>query len=44
LAQFEGKAIRAGGVTYQFATDPKILDEFARAGLIAVEGLYRAIA
>jgi hypothetical protein len=26
LAQFQGKALRAGGVTYPFVTEPSILD------------------
>jgi hypothetical protein len=43
LPRFTGQVIRAGGVTYPFVIDTRILDEFARAGLIAVEGLYRAI-
>jgi hypothetical protein len=43
LAKFKGKSIRAGGVTYTFVTDPKILDRLARADLLAIDSLYKAI-
>jgi hypothetical protein len=43
LAQFQGKAIRTGGVTYPFVTEPWVLDDLARADALAVENLYRAI-
>jgi hypothetical protein len=44
LAQFEGKAIRVGKMTYPFITDTRVLDNLARAdALLAVEGLYRSI-
>jgi len=43
LARFEGQSIRANGITYPLITDRKILDELARADVLAVEGLYRAV-
>ena len=43
LEKFRGKSFRAGGVTHKFITDPDILDELAKAGVLEIEGLYRAV-
>lgn len=42
LARFRGKSFRAGGVIHSFVTDPRTLDKLADAGVLAIEGLYRA--
>ena len=43
LAPFRGKSFRAGGLTHRFITDPEILDKLADAGVLEIEGLYRAV-
>jgi len=43
LLPFKGKSFRSGGVTYKFITEPEILDKLADAGLLEIEGLYRAV-
>ena len=43
LAPFKGKSVRAGGITHTFITDPMILDKLGDAGLLEIEGLYRAV-
>lgn len=43
LADFEGRSFRSGGVTHRFITDTRTLDQFADAGGLAIEGLYRAV-
>ncbi len=43
LAPFRGKALRVGNVLYEFVTDPTTLDKLRSAGLLEIEGLYRAV-
>ena len=43
LARFRGKSFQAAGVTYPFITDPAKLDQLADAGVLEIEGLYRAV-
>jgi hypothetical protein len=43
VARFNGKSFRAGGVTYDFITDVSVLDRLIDAGVLAIEGLYRAV-
>ncbi len=43
LARFRGKSYQAAGVTYPFITDPAKLDQLADAGVLEIEGLYRAV-
>jgi hypothetical protein len=40
LAEFRGRSIRAGGVTYPFITDPKTLERIDAAGETSFERLY----
>lgn len=42
LAEFEGKTIRAGKITYSFITDPDILERLGNAGEVSFEDLYAA--
>lgn len=43
LALFRSKSFRAGNETYRFITDPELLDRLADAGVLEIEGLYRAV-
>ena len=43
LAPFRGKALRVGGVLHEFVTEPNSLDRLGHAGLLEIEGLYRAV-
>jgi hypothetical protein len=44
LARFRNKAFRsADGVEHEFTTEPALLDSLARAGILAIEGLYRVV-
>jgi len=43
LAPFRGKALRVSNALHEFVTDPKALDRLGHAGLLEIEGLYRAV-
>lgn len=40
LQPYAGKSVRAGGVTYEFVTDPAALNRLARAGEVHVLDIY----
>jgi len=40
LKAFEGKAVRSGGQVYAFATDPRTLDRYVRAGAVHFVDVY----
>jgi len=42
IASFLHKSFKSGGVTYRFVVEPKTLDRLGHAGLLVVDGLYRA--
>ena len=43
LEAFQGESFEVDGVTYTFVTDPEILARLADAGVLSIEGLYRAV-
>ncbi len=43
LESFQGESFEIDGVRYTFVTDPVILGRLADAGVLSIEGLYRAV-
>ena len=43
LLNFKGEYFEAGGVRYEFVTDPEFLYKLGDAGELEIEGLYRVV-
>ena len=43
LQKFKGKSIRAGGKSFEFVTDPVLLNRLARAGEISFMDIYSSV-